>query len=328
MSIVLVVFRQVCVMALLIAAGWVLARLGILNAAGNAQLSNVLTSFIIPVVIFSAFVTLEANPAGLARLGTALLLYAVGFAVSIGAALLLFPNKKDGRTAVSRACTAFANNGFFGIPVVQAMFGDLGVFYASISVMYNNMIMWTWGASWFQTGSKVRAKDILKKPATVAIGLGLAVYLLRLWPVSAALGAAAWFEHISAPVVSAINTVKATNTPVAMLVLGVNIYNAKFKPDRTLLGTLPAVALRQLVLPAAVLLLTFWLPVDPVLIFSVFVASACPIAMLVSVMALRYGSPVEEQRRATQTVVVSNLSALITVPLMVALGSLLVQLPV
>ncbi len=324
MPIALVVFRQVCVMALLIAAGWLLGRLGLLDKQGNAQLSSVLTGFIIPVVIFSAFLTLDASPAGLAQLGSALLLYGISFAVSIGAALLLFRHRQAEGTAVSRACTAFANNGFFGIPVVQAMFGDLGVFYASISVMYNNMIMWTWGASWFQTGSRVKARDLLKKPAAVAILLGLAVYLLRLWPVSAALANAAWFEHISAPLVSALNAVKATNTPVAMLVLGVNIYNAKWKPDRTLLRTLPAVALRQLVLPAVVLLLLLPLPADPVLVFSVYVASACPIAMLVSVMALRYGASPEQQRRATQIVVVSNLSALVTVPLMVALGSLLI----
>ncbi len=325
MSVTLVVFRQICVMALLIAIGWVLARRGILTAQGNAQLSTVLTGCVIPAVIFSAFVTLKANRENLRLLGMATALCLASYGFGMAAAALLFRTKggADAHTAVSRACTVFTNNGFFGLPVVQALFGEIGVFYASVNVMCSNVLLWTWGSAQFHRGQKARLRGLLTQPACVAALAGLAVFALRLWPTSAAVLAAPGLQHVLLPLQSVLEALRALNTPLAMLVLGVNIFQAHWKLDAGLLRVLPLAGLRQVVLPLVWLLLTRCLPLPPTLLFSVYIEAACPVAMLVSVMALRYHAPQPEQERATRTVVVSTLSALLTVPLMVALGSLL-----
>jgi predicted permease len=325
MSVTYIVFRQICVMALLILLGWMLARKGIMTKAGNAQLSGILTNVITPCVIINAFVTLEANFDSLMRLTQALAVFGVVFVLHILFSMLLF-RKKDYHTATNRAATVFANTGFFGIPLLQALFGEMGVFYASIAVLYNNLFIWTWGMAQFCTDRKVKLKTVLGQPAALSGVLGLVIFLLRLWPVSAQLGAFGWFEAVSYPFVTMLKSVKELNTPIAMFVLGVNVYNANWKFDRSLLSAVPFILRRQILIPAVILLGTMWLPLDRTMLFSVFVEMACPIATMVSVLTLRYNAPQDEQERSTRIVILSTLSALATVPLMVAFGSWLMPL--
>ncbi|MBQ8612149.1 MAG: AEC family transporter [Oscillospiraceae bacterium] len=320
MSVTYIVFRQICVMALLIFLGWLLARKGIINKAGNGQISGILTYIITPCVIINAFVSLEASTESLLRLVQALAVFGAVFVLSILFSLVLF-RKQGPQTATNRAATVFANTGFFGIPLLQALFGETGVFYASIAVLYNNLLIWTWGMTLFSRGQKVKVKTVLGQPAALAAMAGIVIFLLRLWPVSAQLGAFAWFDDVSYPFLTMLKSVKELNTPVAMFVLGVNVYNANWKFDRSLLSAIPFILRRQFLIPAAVLLLTMWLPVDRTMLFSLFVEMACPIATMVSVLTLRYNAPQDEQERSTRIVVLSTLSALITVPLMVAFGN-------
>ena len=49
MSVTYIVFRQICVMALLIFLGWTLAHKGTVNKVGNGQLSGILTNIITKV---------------------------------------------------------------------------------------------------------------------------------------------------------------------------------------------------------------------------------------------------------------------------------------
>lgn len=320
MSVTYIVFRQICVMALLIFLGWMLGRKGIMSKAGNAQLSGILTYIITPCVIINAFVSLEASAESLLRLVQALAVFGAVFVLSILLSLVLF-RKQGPQTATNRAATVFANTGFFGIPLLQALFGETGVFYASIAVLYNNLLIWTWGMTLFSRGQKVKVKTVLGQPAALAAIAGLVIFLLRLWPITARIGAFGWFDDVSYPFLTMLKSVKELNTPVAMFVLGVNVYNANWKFDRSLLGAIPFILRRQFLIPAAVLLLTMWLPVDRTMLFSLFVEMACPIATMVSVLTLRYNAPQDEQERSTRIVVLSTLSALITVPLMVAFGN-------
>lgn len=322
MSVTLIVFRQICVMALLIAVGFFLARRNIVTQQGNRQISTILTSIVIPAVVLNAFLTIEANPKSLRLLGTNVLLSGGSIGLAIGVSLLLFRSKNRETTPVNRACTSFTNNGFFGIPVLQALFGAMGAVYASMGVMCLNILIWTWGAAQFQHGKKIRAKDIFGQPVVLAAFLGLGLFLLRLWPASAQLADAAWFEQLRVPFTGALTSITALNTPLAMLVLGVNIAHADWKPLSSLVRTLPFVALRQILLPLCMLPILALLPVDRTLAFSVYVQAACPSALIASILALRFDAPPAEQARSTRIVVVSTVAALVTVPLMVGLGSL------
>lgn len=325
MSVTYIVFRQICVMALLIFLGWMLARKKVMTKAGNSQLSGILTHIISPGVIISAFISLEANLDSLLRLVQTLSVFGAVFVLHILFSLVLF-RKKGYQTATNRVATVFANTGFFGIPLLQALFGEMGVFYASIAVLYNNLFIWTWGIAQFSTEKQSKLKAVLKQPAALSAILGLIIFLLRLWPVSAQLGSFGWFEGISYPILTMLKSVKDLNTPIAMFVLGVNVYYANWKFDRSLLDVVPFILRRQILLPAAVLLLTMWLPLDRTMLFSVFVEMACPVATMVSVLTLCYNAPQDEQERSTRIVILSTLSALVTVPLMVAFGSWLMPL--
>ena len=325
MTVFFIVLRQICMMALLIAVGWFLARKGILTKDGNAQLSFILTSVIVPSVIFCAFLSLDASLDGLQQLGTTFALCFGSFLFAMLVAVLLARKGDRDAQAVTRTGLVFTNNGFFGIPLSQALFGEIGVFYASINVLCANLLMWTWGYAQYGVGQR-GVKGMLRQPTVAAGLLGLAVFLLRLCPLTAPLFAAAWFTAVTQPLNSALETLKSMNTPVAMLILGVNVYNAGWKPDRRILRDVPVMALRQILIPLAWLALTVWLPTERTLIFSVFLEATCPVALMISVLSARSNASPAQQERSTRLVVLSTLSALVTVPLMVALGDLICPL--
>lgn len=325
MSVALIVFRQLCMMALIIGIGFFFGRRGVITPEGNRQLSAVLTGVVIPAVIIGAFFDLEADAGSLRLLAVSLAVFFGSHLFSLLAALLLF-RRKDERAAVSRALTTFTNNGFFGIPVLEALFGARGVFFASVSVMCTNLLLWTWCSAQFEprTGSRRAAlRQVLRQPPVLALAAGVAVLCLRLTPLAPALTASGWFSAVSAPFSMALTALRALNTPLAMLVLGVSIANSHGCFGRSMLHVAPFAALRQVLLPFLQLLVLMCLPVDRTLAFSVFVEAACPCAMIVTVMALRYNSPAEELARATRAVVLSTLTTLLTLPLMVALGQAL-----
>jgi|GEM_PF-1078915 len=332
-SLVLIVFRQLCVMSLLIALGWLLSCKKIITAEGNAQLSGILTGYIVPAVIFVAFLDLDADLEGLKQLGSAfaVCLFCIGLPILVSRLLYRKPGLPTAN-AINRCCATFTNNGFFGIPLVEALFGSIGVFYASINVMCSNLFVWTWGVALFEkdAGNRFKRTNGLKaffsQHSVAAAFAGLFVFFLRLWPLTAALGQQSWFEAIAGPFVTALNAVKNMNTPVAMLVLGGNIFAVRGQKPGKLHQYLPLIGLRQFAMPLLTLALLSLIPLDRTMIFAMYVEACCPIALMISVLAMRYGSPAEEQQRATLQVVFSTVSALVTLPFMVWLGGLLYPL--
>ena len=109
-------------------------------------------------------------------LSTMLLLLAV--VVSI---LLTLRKRDENKKIVRFACT-FSNAGYMGIPLIQALYGTEGTFYASAFLTMFNILLWTVGCA--MVNDKVKAKDILKSiastPVLYGVVLGLVIYLLQI----------------------------------------------------------------------------------------------------------------------------------------------------
>lgn len=297
-----ILLKQIAIMALLIAVGWVLRRKNFLSEQGTKELGAILLRIIIPCVIVKSYIVpysrerlLElALSAGLALLGFI-------------AAMLIAYAVYGKRRRIENFAAAFCNAGFIGIPLAQAAIGEDGVFYVAASVALLNLFQWTYGV-YIMTDRRdaIRAKTIATNPVVIAIVVGVVLFVGRI-PVPEIL-------------TSTLGYIAGMNTPVAMILMGTYLARVSWREllDRRAYS---CVLLRLVVIPAVVLVLFWLLPVSNTAVaMAVFLAAATPVGANICVFAQQYNS---DYPFSVVTVCLSTVLSVVTVPLLSTLAQAL-----
>ena len=297
-----ILLKQIAIMALLIAVGWVLRRKNFLSEQGTKELGAILLRIIIPCVIVKSYIVpysrerlLElALSAGLALLGFI-------------AAMLIAYAVYGKRRRIENFAAAFCNAGFIGIPLAQAAIEEDGVFYVAASVALLNLFQWTYGV-YIMTDRRdaIRAKTIATNPVVIAIVVGVVLFVGRI-PVPEIL-------------TSTLGYLAGMNTPVAMILMGTYLARVSWREllDRRAYS---CVLLRLVVIPAVVLMLFWLLPVsNTAVVMAVFLAAATPVGANICVFAQQYNS---DYPFSVVTVCLSTVLSVVTIPLLSTLAQAL-----
>ncbi|MEI3305062.1 MAG: AEC family transporter [Dysosmobacter sp.] len=297
-----ILLKQIAIMALLIAVGWVLRRKNFLSEQGTKELGAILLRIIIPCVIVKSYIVpysrerlLElALSAGLALLGFI-------------AAMLIAYAVYGKRRRIENFAAAFCNAGFIGIPLAQAAIEEDGVFYVAASVALLNLFQWTYGV-YIMTDRRdaIRAKTIATNPVVIAIVVGVVLFVGRI-PVPEIL-------------TSTLGYIAGMNTPVAMILMGTYLARVSWREllDRRAYS---CVLLRLVVIPAVVLMLFWLLPVsNTAVVMAVFLAAATPVGANICVFAQQYNS---DYPFSVVTVCLSTVLSVVTIPLLSTLAQAL-----
>lgn len=298
MTMVLLMLRQIAIMALLVLVGIYLSRRGFLSEQGTRDLGAILIRVIIPVVIVKSFIT-PFSAQRLQQLGLSFLLALLSYVLAMALSWLVFGKRRR----IENFAAAFCNAGFIGIPLAQAVIGEEGVFFIASSIALLNLFQWTYGV-YIMTDDRnaISAKTIVKNPVVIAIVIGLLLFLTRL--------------PVPSVVVSTLGYIAGMNTPVAMILLGT--YMARLPMRRILLERRAylCVVLRLLAIPALTLLVFHLLPVgDRGVLLTVFLAAATPVGANICVFAQQNNCDYEF---SVVTVCLSTLLSAVTVPLLVS----------
>ena len=298
---ILILLRQIAIMALLMAVGIYLSRKGFLSPQGTKDLGAILLRIIIPCVIVKSYITTNSRER-LLELALSAGLALVAFILAMGIAYLVYGKRRR----IENFASAFCNAGFIGIPLAQAVIGDEGVFYMAASVALLNLFQWTYGV-YIMTDRKdsIRAKTIVKNPVVIAIVVGIALFLSRL--------------PVPGIVTSTLGYIAGMNTPVAMILMGT--YMAKL-PWRKLLDkrAYGCVLFRLVIIPAVVLLVFWALPItNQNVALAAYLAAATPVGANICVFAQQYDCDYEF---SVVTVCLSTVLSIVTVPLMVSLAQM------
>ena len=172
------ILNQTIIMLILIMAGVMCAKIGIISKETNKDLSKFLMDIINPVVIFMSYQT-DYRPELVKNLLLTFLLSVISFCIFISMSRLLV-RRKDGREyEIERFSSIYSNCGFMGIPLVSALFGDMGVFYLAAFITTFNLFAWTHGIIML-SGEKdlKRALKVFYSPTVISIVLGLVTFFL------------------------------------------------------------------------------------------------------------------------------------------------------
>ncbi len=303
MELAMITFEQVGILFLLIFAGFIAVKTGAIKPEGRKVLSDLLVYLIMPCMILNSyFMELDAqmlsNLLLSFGLSTGLLLLAVLLSV-----LVTMHRKDDNKKIICFACT-FSNAGYMGIPLIQALYGTEGTFYASAFLTMFNIVLWTIGC--IMVNDKVRVKDILKSiastPVLYAVVLGLVIYLCQI-PVP---------NFIVQPVASIGNM----NTPISMLIIGMIIAGSNMKAIVVNKDIWFTILMRMILIPAISVALFYLLGLSGMTVKVVLIQAACPTAAITSVFAIRYG---HSEEIAAGAVVLTTLCSIVTLPLLAML---------
>ncbi|MCI7713457.1 MAG: AEC family transporter [Clostridiales bacterium] len=300
---ILILLRQIAIMALLMAVGIYLSRKGFLSPQGTKDLGAILLRIIIPCVIVKSYITTYSRER-LLELALSAGLALAAFILAMGIAYLVYGKRRR----IENFASAFCNAGFIGIPLAQAVIGDEGVFYMAASVALLNLFQWTYGV-YIMTDRRdsISAKTIAKNPVVIAIVIGIALFLSRL--------------PVPGIVTSTLGYIAGMNTPVAMILMGT--YMAKL-PWRKLLDkrAYGCVLLRLVVIPAVVLAVFWALPIsNQNVALAAYLAAATPVGANICVFAQQYDCDYEF---SVVTVCLSTVLSIVTVPLMVSLAQMVI----
>ena len=303
MEIVTILIKQVFIMFVLMAIGFVAYRKQILSNQGTQDIGKLLLNVAIPMIVISNF-CVEKSAEKTAELFESALLSFLCMALSVAFAYLAY-HKKD---RIAEFSAAFSNAGFIGIPLVQAIFGSGAVFYISVMIVLINVLQWTYGVYTITDDKSVMDfKKIMKNPLILSVGIGIVIYFLNI--------------RLPKIAMDIISSISAINTPLAMIVSGVylaqsDLLNAMRKKDAWLLSLS-----RLIVIPLIVMLVFRFLPFGSTAMkLSILLAGACPVGSNVAVFAQQYD---KDYRKGVEYVCVSTLLSILALPLVIFVANLL-----
>lgn len=302
MSTAFTLVNQTVIMFILAGIGYIMFRCGKVTLEGSKTIGNLLIYLVLPCVIINGFLV-ERTREHLIGLGLSAVLAFVILMISVLVSNFFF--KKDPIAAFGGA---FSNPGFFGVPLIIASLSDGAVFYIAAFIGFLNLLQWSYGVS-IMTGEKGRisAKSLVTAPFFIAIVIGFILFLTQC--------------PLPSLMTKTLSYLTGLNMPLSMFTVGVYLAQtdllAMFQRKSVYLVCL----VRLIIIPLIALAILYFVP-DTYLEMklAILIASGCPVGSNIAVYAQLHD---RDYPYAVQTVVVSTLFSIITIPVIVGIGTML-----
>ena len=301
-----VTFGNVLLMLLYLLPGFFMCKVKKIKPDHLSSVSVILLYICGFGLYVNALSYLDPSPELFAKMGLFLLIALAGETALMLLILLVLGREKRKEFALRMLsiATVMGNVGFFGMPVVRALFPDApeAAVYSSMFNAALNILAWTVGV-FTLTGEKkhISLKAALVNPSMLAVFTGIILCLLR---------AKNWIPDILR---TGFSSVGAMSTPLCMIILGVRLAAMDFK---TLLTTRLAWLIsagKLIVFPLFCYLLVLPLPLDPVFKGSVVILAGTPCAsILLNLVEIHHNG----QELAANCALLSTILSILTIPLL------------
>lgn len=301
----LIVIQQIIIIFVLIAVGFLAAKFGILREEGARQITDLLLIIVIPCVIIMAFQA-SFERSLIKNLLIAALLAALTHAAGILISKLIFKSEAPDRRIMLAYSTIFYNAGFFSLPLLRALLGETGVLYGSVFVAVFNLFAWTYGIRLMNGGNGASKWKTFLNPGIISLLIALVLVLLNI--------------RLPEIVQTTLRYITGLHTPLAMIIIGCQFYLMWRNFNLRDLALWKTVLARNILVPLLMLALIFYLAQDKTLFFASVITASAPTATNTILFATKYRQDVNT---AVQTVILTTLLTIISIPLIMALAMLL-----
>lgn len=291
-------------MFLMMGAGAVLRRKGLITDEGKRVLTDLIIYLILPANIIHSF-CIEFNREILMA-GLTTLLISIGIQVCcsiISATCYNFVPKKQ--RVILQYGTVCSNAGFLGNPLAYCIYGQLGLLYASIYVIPQRIVMWTSGISYFTESPDLKSviRKLITHPCVIACIIGLFLMFSQL-PLPECIDKT--FVYLSGCL-----------TPMTMVYTGALLSDTGVKKLFDL-KTAVFTVIRLIIIPALTLVVCVIFRLDALASSVCVLLAAMPAGTMTAILATKYDG---DEAFATRCVFVTTILSMLFLPAWVSLLS-------
>ncbi|MCR5621306.1 MAG: AEC family transporter [Treponema sp.] len=309
------VLKQLLIMMAIAVLAFAFSKRNKLGEVESSFLSRLLLYFVNPCLIFNSF-NKEFDGQKLKELAFVILLSIIlHFIMTLMVTIFIRSKNEKQLDGLEKVGIVMTNCGFIGIPLINGVFGQEGIFYLTGYLAVFNIWLWTYGE--YQMSHSFKLTKVLTNPNIIALLCGLALYCLP----------ATLPEVIAKP----LTYISDMNTALSMVLLGMLFASFKKTGDAPYARRIAKVCLLRLVVcPVVCLLLVLaaWktfacgagLRME---LFVAFICSLCPVGMSVSSFACLFN---KDASYTSLMVLSTSALCIISVPTFVRLAELLMPL--
>lgn len=291
---------QMIALFLLVIAGYVSRKCGLMGQDFDRKLSNFVIQVTAPCLVIASTMgdVMPDRSHILPLLGVGAATYAV--LIALAYVLPRFMPVKESDRGMYSFMLTFANVGFIGYPIVASIFGQSAVFYACILNAPNTLTIFVWGVM-FVTGDKAGKFNpkLLLSPAMIATYISIVIV------------AFAW----RAPgfIAQPFTLLGNMTVPAALLVIGSSIGGMPVRQMAGSAGTYVMCLFRLLLLPVGLFYLFRLFGVDAQIDAINAVLIGMPVASFGTMFCMKYN---KDTTVMTQGTFLSTILSVVSIPLL------------
>lgn len=288
--------------------GVILRKTKIITDEVNRGLSNILMNVALPCMILYSFnFKFSTN---MFKGAVMIFLYSALIHIALIILSQIFYYKfKDSEKNVYTFATVFSNCGFVGYPVIQGIYGSVGVFYTSIFTIPFNLFMYSYGVMLF-TGEKDfknMKKNLINMPL-ICILLGTIIFLFSI--------------RLPELVINTLGSIGNMTTPLSMFIIGAMLADVSVKDVFKDLTIYYVNFIKLIAAPILIYFALKFLAADKTLLYICVILVSMPTASLIGVLAERYNV---NKAIASKCAFLTTIMSLFTIPAVMSLMDFLTK---
>lgn len=293
------IFLQIILMT---GFGVILKKKDILTERMQDELSALLIRAVLPISVLAssqAEYSRSVLKGMLLSAAIATVYYIISFAVGLFISRLIYGTTSRGRIFV--LMNVFANVGFIGMPLAEALCGKTGFLYAVIYNLVYQAFLTLYGIPLLDSSAKKDWYQSLKDPLIIVSAVAIILFILPFrFPVA---------------VTSALDTIGGMMVPLSMMIIGGDLAKDRIRTIISEKEAFIVCGIRLLLFPIIMMIVLKLLGVETGVAVPMILLTALPCGSLNVILAKEYHC---EPEFASRTVILSMILMIVTLPLILA----------
>lgn len=266
-------------------------------------LNSILVNMVLPMSIINSF-CMEYDQNIIENCKKLILFSLIIHTAGLVISKIIFCKADKKKEPVLRFMVTFSNCAFMGFPILGSVYGDMGIFYASIFNIVFHIFVWTFGVSMFNSDLPLKEsmKNIIKNKAIWSVIIGGIIFLGQI--------------QLPQSINSVVKNLAAVTTPLSMIIIGSMLCSSNIKEILKDYSLYFVALLRLVVIPLTIFIVMSFFNIDKILIAVPTLIMAMPGASICAVIANDNDG---DGMLASKCIFITNVLSVITIPLFMGL---------
>lgn len=301
-----IILHNILLLAAAMAVGFTAVKTGYVSVEVKNALSKIIVRITLPLLILNALTGIELTAGRLKNAGLVLLiaLVSIGVLYCIGIFTSRLFRLPKATAVIHRCMMGFGNVAFLGYPLIRALFGDEGFFYAAVYQFVNDVFVWTFVVCQLNAlgkNEKITVRETVKNiinPCTVSFFISFVMMLFGVKFTG--------FAH------EITNGIGGMTTYLSMLFIGGTLAEVKLSEIKRIGSIFLIILIKMLIMPTILIIVTKYLPLSEAARGAAILQVAVPSQTIISVLTLEYGG---DTVYTSEGILITTLAGLATMPI-------------